>query len=72
MVYQGTVLGPILWILFFADVKLSINQLKFIEMIFADDINAYRTFDTCRDNKKIIQTLKNANSGCMNGAEQIK
>ena len=42
----------------FADVKLLINQLKFIEMIFVDDLNAYRAFEISMDNIKIMQTLR--------------
>ena len=44
MVYQGTVLGPILWNLFFGDAQIAIRMLKFIETIFADDLNAYQCF----------------------------
>ena len=42
MVYQGTVLGPILWNLFFGDARRAIEMLKFVETIFADALNAYQ------------------------------
>ena len=44
MVYQGTVLGPSLWNAFFEDARNAINITKFIEIVFADDLNAYRHY----------------------------
>ena len=38
-VFQGTVLGPPLWNIFYADVKKAINRKNFIETIFADNFN---------------------------------
>jgi hypothetical protein len=42
MVFQGTVLGPQLWNLFFEDAASAIQEYFFEEVIFADDLNAYR------------------------------
>ena len=42
MVYQGTVLGPTLWNLFFEDARAAINEVFFTEYVFADDLNAFR------------------------------
>eukprot|EP00959_Pyramimonas_sp_CCMP1952_P294217 6154003-Pyramimonas_sp.AAC.1 len=42
MVYQGTVLGPPLWLVFFSDSCLAIRAVDFEEIIFADDLNAFQ------------------------------
>jgi hypothetical protein len=42
MVYQGTVLGPQLWNLFFEDAYKAIREFMFEEIVFADDLNAYK------------------------------
>ena len=44
MVYQGTVTGPILWNLFFEDARHAIIECCFEEIVYADDLNAYRIF----------------------------
>ena len=41
MIYQGTVLGPILWNVFFADAKAAIEDCEFEECVYADDLNAW-------------------------------
>jgi hypothetical protein len=42
MVYQGTVTGPSLWNFFFEDARHAINETFFTEIVYADDLNAYR------------------------------
>ena len=50
MIYQGTVLGPPLRNAFYADANNSIRQEGFCEIVFADDLNAYREYScTFRD-----------------------
>ena len=44
MVYQGTVLGPPLWNVYYADACKSLHDCRFTEAIFADDLNAFRSF----------------------------
>ena len=44
MVFQGTVTGPMLWNLFFEDARHAINECFFKEIIYADDLNAFRIF----------------------------
>ena len=44
-VFQGTVLGPPLWNLFFADVQLEVAALDAQSSVFADDLNAYKLYD---------------------------
>ena len=42
MVFRGTVLGPQLWNLFFEDAAAAINEFFYEEVIYADDLNAYK------------------------------
>lgn len=44
MTFQGTVWGPALWNRFFSDAPLAMRKCAFKEIIFADDLNAYREF----------------------------
>ena len=44
-VFQGTVLGPPLWNLFFADVGLPVRTCNFRYTAFADDMNAWLPVD---------------------------
>jgi hypothetical protein len=59
MVFQGTVLGPQLWNLFFADVADAIREFMFEEVIFADDLNAYRILPSSTPNGTAMQALYN-------------
>eukprot|EP00969_Alexandrium_andersonii_P030503 1330548-Alexandrium_andersonii.AAC.1 len=45
MVFQGTVFGPPLWNIFFADAHLAIESAFVREIVYADDLNAYRVLD---------------------------
>ena len=57
-VFQGTVLGPMLWNLFFEDAREAINDCFFSEVVFADDWNAYRIFPACVPNDTIRANIK--------------
>jgi len=59
MVYQGTVTGPTLWNLFFEDSRHAINETFFTEIVYADDLNAYRIFPFSSDNVAIKASLNN-------------
>ena len=50
MVFQGTVLGPTFWNIFFADAAAAVRQTGFLEKVFADDLSAYRPYDQSVDN----------------------
>ena len=43
-VYQGTVLGPPLWNLFYLDAFKAVRALEFTDVVFADDFNAWKKF----------------------------
>ena len=62
MVFQGTVLGPSLWNVFFEDARLAIQDLLFEEVIFADDLNAFREFTGTVTNAQIIDSCKGCQS----------
>jgi hypothetical protein len=57
MVFQGTVTGPVLWNLFFEDARHAINECFFTEVVYADDLNAYRIFPSCTHNSNIKISL---------------
>jgi hypothetical protein len=59
MVFQGTVDGPMLWNLFYEDARHAINEWLFEEVVFADDLNAYRIFSSNTDNRCIDQAISN-------------
>ena len=41
-VFQGTVLGPPLWNVHYADAREAVRLLDFVETIFADDFNCWK------------------------------
>ena len=45
MVYQGTVLGPILWNVYYGDSCMAVRACGFEEVLFADDLNAFKEID---------------------------
>ena len=58
MVFQGTVLGPTLWNLFFEDARVAINSCLFEEIVYADDLNAYRFFSSSTETASIQNCTK--------------
>ena len=57
MVYQGTVLGPQLWNLFFEDAATAIREYMFEEVVHADDLNAYKELLGSTANEKSIEAV---------------
>jgi hypothetical protein len=57
MVFQGTVLGPPLWNVFFADVADAVRISGSSESVFADDLNAFRVFDTTVPNADVKEAM---------------
>ena len=50
MVFQGTVLGPMLWSIFYEDASKAMRSKSFTEIVFADDLNAFRKYDSISEN----------------------
>ena len=42
--FQGTVWGPMLWNVFYADAARAIRVAAYTEIVFADDLNAFKAF----------------------------
>ena len=57
-VYQGTVLGPCLWNVFFADVSVSAKSAGGKEAMFADDLNVFQEFDPLVPLPTVVSTLE--------------
>ena len=58
MLFQGTVLGPPLWNLYYADAKLAVNLHGFQELVFADDLNCWKAFAAATDNKVVLNEAR--------------
>ena len=54
MLFQGTVWGPNFCNVFYEEARLAIQQYQYTEIVYADDLNAYRVFGStvpnCSDN----------------------
>ena len=53
MVYQGTVLGPPLWNVYYADAAVAVNLIGFMEIVFADDLNRFKDFGLTEANETL-------------------
>ena len=62
MVYQGTVLGPLLWNLFFADTQYLVSSRHFDSIVYAADLNVYKSFANDTSNESIFTELNNMQS----------
>ena len=58
MVYQGTVLGPPLWNVFYADAATAVHVYEFLEIIFADDLNAFKDFALTVQNATLYEEMR--------------
>ena len=52
-VFQGTVLGPLLWNAFFADSIVALEKNFFEGLYFADDLHAFKEFDRATPNSVV-------------------
>ena len=59
LVFQGTVLGPPLWNMFYNDAAYSIQSCRFTEVVFADDFNCWRAFNREVRNEMILNLCYN-------------
>ena len=58
MVYQGTVWGPALWNVHYADASVPIQKHGFTEIIFADDLNAYKAYKHDCSNDVLLKDMQ--------------
>ena len=56
-VFQGTVLGPPLWNVFFSDVAMPARSSGGKEAMFADDLNMFQEFDRLTPLPKVMEKL---------------
>ena len=56
-VFQGTALGPPLWNYFYADARFSVRERGFIETVFADDLNCWRTLNKYASEEEAVIIL---------------
>ena len=57
-VFQGTVLGPPLWNVFYEDCNVAIRSEHFKETVFADDCNCYRFFANAVSDVTIFNAMR--------------
>ena len=57
-VYQGTVWGPPLWNIHFAEARLAVTAEGFTEVIFADDMNCSKEFQASTPHPAIMARLE--------------
>ena len=57
MVFQGTVWGPMLWLVFYADSAEPILRLDFTGIVFADDHNAFRVYSASARQDEILADM---------------
>jgi hypothetical protein len=62
MVFQGTVLGPPLWNTFYEDAREAVHEMNFQEVVYADDLNAYRIFLGSTPNTTILNSARKCQS----------
>lgn len=60
MVFQGTVWGPVLWNAFYKDALRAVREAGFTESVYADDLNAYKSYAVTTKN----ETLFAEGKGC--------
>ena len=58
MVFQGTVWGPTLWNAFYKDSQRPVKDAGFTEQVYADDLNAYKSFFAVTNNEAFFREGK--------------
>ena len=70
--FQGTVLGPPLWNMFYEDAYLSMKLFEFVEVVFANDFNCWRQFAAGSSFDGILRLCENSGENLStNGAPRI-
>ena len=63
-VFQGTVLGPPLWNVFFIEINYTLQRCLFRIAKFADDLTAYRNYNSSVSNTQIHDDLNDCQAAC--------
>ena len=63
MVWQGSVLGPLLWNTFYGDARKPLNTAGATEIDFADDLNGFGVFPAAMQNEDILARLLEYQTG---------
>ena len=58
MVFQGTVWGPTLWNVYYEDAAKPVTESGFTEVVFADDLNAFKEVPAKTPNEEALQEAK--------------
>ena len=58
MVFQGTVWGPLLWNAYYKDSQKAVASAGFQEVVYADDLNAYKAFPNSVGNEELYKEGK--------------
>jgi hypothetical protein len=62
MIFQGTVLGPMLWNCFYADAHVAVRSVDFEEIVFADDLNAMREYSSRVATDRVLDEVRKCQS----------
>ena len=58
MVFQGTVWGPPLCNAFYGDARKTVADAGFTEVVYAEDLNAYKSFPTTAQSRARYQEAR--------------
>ena len=62
MIYQSTVWGPWLRNLFYEDARLALQDQELLEVVFPDDLNAFRAFSLGMPNADLFKASSDCQS----------
>ena len=73
-VFQGTVLGPPLWNVFFSDVDKAASANNATVVKFADDLSCFKLFPTTTANEEVLEDMLSTQAAChaWGRANQVK
>lgn len=57
-VYQGTVWGPPLWNVFYADATAAVSKCGYVDIMFADDLNCTKVMSPVKTNGEVFDDAK--------------
>lgn len=66
MIFQGSVLGPALWNIFYASSARPVQQMGFTESIFADDLNCFKNYSRAIGKDYVLHQIQ----GCQEEVHQ--